>query len=199
MGDKRKMKKYRVKRPKDTVEVLILPNKDGSGYQYVNLTKGHICPCRFKTESEALRDMDKKISEGKVLYYEDVEDFCHNELHTYPQHDEAIEHFKHIEELEKENAELKAKIGLSIDCEKAQKNGDLCLGYGGDEDEPCERCKNCIKCEGGYYQLGETDKDDQLTKVKDLLLRLSVCLEGHSNNNFEYELIKKAEQFLKED
>ena len=54
------MKKYLVKRPKDTVEVLILPNKDGSGYQYVNLTKGHICPCRFKTESEALRDMDKR-------------------------------------------------------------------------------------------------------------------------------------------
>ena len=68
------MKKYLVKRPKDTVEVLILPNKDGSGYQYVNLTKGHICPCRFKTESEALRDMDKKISEGKVLYYEEIKE-----------------------------------------------------------------------------------------------------------------------------
>ena len=68
------MKKYLVKRPKDTVEVLILPNKDRSGYQYVNLTKGHICPCRFKTESEALRDMDKKISEGKVLYYEEIKE-----------------------------------------------------------------------------------------------------------------------------
>ena len=68
------MKKYLVKRPNDTVEVLILPNKDGSGYQYVNLTKGHICPCRFKTESEALRDMDKKISEGKVLYYEEIKE-----------------------------------------------------------------------------------------------------------------------------
>lgn len=31
----------------------------------------------------------------------------------------------------------------------------------------------------------------KLTKAKDLLLRLSVCLEGHSNNNFKYELIKK--------
>lgn len=198
------MKKYRVKRPKDTVEVLILPNKDGSGYQYVNLTKGHICPCRFKTESEALRDMDKKISEGKVLYYEDVEDFCHNELHTYPQHDEAIEHFKHIEELEKENAELKAKIGLSIDCEKAQKNGDLCLGYGGDEDEPCERCKNCIKCEGGYYQLGETDKDDQLTKVKELLgkfmpyVREAYLNQDIDNLKLSFEDMAKAEQFLKE-
>lgn len=68
------MTKYRVKRPKDTVEVLILPNKDGSGYQYINITKGHICPCKFKTEIDALRDMDKKVSEGKVLYYEEIED-----------------------------------------------------------------------------------------------------------------------------
>ena len=39
---------------------------------------------------------------------------------------------------------------------------------------------------------------EQLIKAKDLLLKLSTCLEGHSNNNFEYELIKEAEQFLKE-
>ena len=37
---------------------------------------------------------------------EDIEDFCRNELHTYPQHNEIMEYFKHIEELEKENAEL---------------------------------------------------------------------------------------------
>lgn len=37
---------------------------------------------------------------------------------------------------------------------------------------------------------------EQLTKAKDLLLKLSTCLEGHSNNNFEYELIKETEQFL---
>ena len=70
----KEMTKYRVKRPKDTVEVLILPNKDGSGYQYINITKGHICPCKFKTEIDALRDMDKKVSEGKVLSYEEIED-----------------------------------------------------------------------------------------------------------------------------
>jgi hypothetical protein len=74
--------------------------------------------------------------------------------------------------LRKENAELKAKTCLSIDCDKAQKNGELCLGYGGDEDEPCERCKNCIKCETGYYQLGETDKDNQLTKAKEIIKSL---------------------------
>ena len=79
---------------------------------------------------------------------------------------------KRIDELEEENAELKRKVGLSIDCEKAQKNGELCLGYSEDEDEPCERCKNCIKCECGYYQLGEIRKDEQLTKAKEIILRL---------------------------
>ena len=67
----------------------------------------------------------------------------------------------------KEKAELKVRVGLSIECDKAQKNGELCLGYGGDEDEPCEQCKNCIKCECGYYQLGETEKDEQLKQWKD--------------------------------
>ena len=99
-------------------------------------------------------------------------------------------------QLRKENAELKAKIGLSIDCEKAQKNGDLCLGYGGDEDEPCERCKNCIKCECGYYQLGETDKDDQLTKVK-IALRNVVDYLGQFCSDYP-DCVIEAEQFLKE-
>ena len=44
------MTKYSVKRPNDTVEVLILPNKDGSSYQYVNLTNGTILKksCQLK-------------------------------------------------------------------------------------------------------------------------------------------------------
>lgn len=25
-------------------EIALLPNKDGSGYQFINLDKGHICP-----------------------------------------------------------------------------------------------------------------------------------------------------------
>lgn len=38
-------------------------------------------------------------------------------------------------DLLEENEKLKAEVGSSIDCEKAQKNGELCLGYSGDEDE----------------------------------------------------------------
>ena len=54
-----------------------------------------------------------------------------------------------------------------VDCDRAEKHGDLCLGYGCEEiDEPCEQCKNCIKCEGGYYQLDETDKDTKIEELK---------------------------------
>lgn len=95
----------------------------------------------------------------------------------------------------RENAELKANIGSSIDCEKAQKNGELCLGYGGNKDEPCERCKNCIKCESGYYQLGETGKDDLLTKAKEIL-RDFVALDKDMDWNLQ--LAYDAEQFLSE-
>lgn len=68
------MIRYLVKRPKDTVEVLILPNKDGSGYQYINLTKGHICPCKFKTISDICWEMAQKLSDGSVLEYQKIGD-----------------------------------------------------------------------------------------------------------------------------
>ncbi len=93
-----------------------------------------------------------------------------------------------------ENAELKSRVGLSIECDKAQKNGELCLGYGGDEDEPCERCKNCIKCECGYYQLGETEKDEQLTNAKEIIKDLLSFVD--SLGNYSGGIFTKAEQFL---
>jgi hypothetical protein len=103
-------------------------------------------------------------------------------------------------QLREENAELKVKVGLSIDCEKAQKDGELCLGYGGDEDEPCEHCKNCIKCECGYYQLGETDKDEQLTKAKEIIREFVewATWQGNSKCPSFKSIQDKAEQFLSE-
>ena len=46
----------------------------------------------------------------EIYDWSDIEDFCYHELSTYPQHDEIMEYFKHLEELEKENAELKARL-----------------------------------------------------------------------------------------
>jgi len=49
--------------PNEKVKFILLPNKDGSGWQFVNLTKGYISPCKFKTKEEALDDFDKNYLE----------------------------------------------------------------------------------------------------------------------------------------
>lgn len=51
------MMRFKVRRLHDEVEVGILPHKDGSGYSFINFTKGHICPCKFKSVDEAIWDM----------------------------------------------------------------------------------------------------------------------------------------------
>lgn len=112
----------------------------------------------------------------------------------------ALAELERIEELENENAELKSRIGISVECDEAQKNGKLCLGYGGDEDEPCEQCKNCIKCECGYYQLGETEKDEQLAKAKEVIRQIVIVsnLKTKKEEMLPTELFFRAENFLKE-
>lgn len=40
-------------------EVLILPYKNTNTYSYINLTKGHICPCKFSSIEDALNDLIK--------------------------------------------------------------------------------------------------------------------------------------------
>ena len=65
--------RLRVVRPKDTVEVLLLKHKISGEYSFVNLTKGHICPCKFKSVEEALKDLNNYIKKGKVLSYEFLE------------------------------------------------------------------------------------------------------------------------------
>ena len=45
----------------------MLKNKNDNTYSYVNLTKGHICPCRFLSIEEAVKDMDRLKEEGKLI------------------------------------------------------------------------------------------------------------------------------------
>ena len=100
---------------------------------------------------------------------------------------------KRIAELEKENAELKNKVTFLEDnlrvARKDREKLQLDVAKGLKEfikDYPATSLR----------YLANEKYVEQLTKAKDLLVRLSTCLEGHSNNNFEYELIKQAEQFL---
>lgn len=59
--------RFSIKRKDGTVEVLLLPHKDGSGYSFVNLTKRHICSCKFATVEDAIKDMK---SRDNVLSYQ---------------------------------------------------------------------------------------------------------------------------------
>jgi len=62
---------YHVKRYNGDCDVLLLPHKDGTGFSYVNLTSGHICPCKFDTVEEAERDMFLK---SNVIDFERIGD-----------------------------------------------------------------------------------------------------------------------------
>lgn len=64
------MKKWLVKRPSGDVIVAILKNKSDDTYSFVNLTKEHICSCKFPSIEDALHDMDMKISSGEIVSYE---------------------------------------------------------------------------------------------------------------------------------
>jgi len=63
------MEKYFVERINDNIYVYILPNKFDGKYSFVNITKGHICPCKFNSIEDALEDMNNQIKKGKVIRY----------------------------------------------------------------------------------------------------------------------------------
>lgn len=52
------IKKYIIKRTDGIFEVYLMKHKDKEAYSFVNMTKGHICPCEFKSVEEAERDFE---------------------------------------------------------------------------------------------------------------------------------------------
>ena len=61
-----------IRRPSDVIMVVILPHAESGLFSFVNLTKGHICPCKFKSIEDALADLDDYIERGLVLSYEKI-------------------------------------------------------------------------------------------------------------------------------
>lgn len=49
--------------------VLLMKHKISGEYSFINLTKQHICPCRFSSLEEAMKDLDSYVSKGKILKY----------------------------------------------------------------------------------------------------------------------------------
>lgn len=62
----------KILRPKDTCIVMLLPNKETGEWSFVNVTKGHICPCKFKSLEEALEDLENYKQKGKIISYEKI-------------------------------------------------------------------------------------------------------------------------------
>lgn len=67
------MLKFLVTRPNDQIIVYLLKNKLEDTWSYVNITKEHICPCKFASIEDAIHDMDKYITNGKIIKYERIE------------------------------------------------------------------------------------------------------------------------------
>ena len=54
-----KITEYKKENPNERRTILLMPTKDGTKWQYVNLTKGYICQCQFDTREDALKDFIK--------------------------------------------------------------------------------------------------------------------------------------------
>ena len=63
---------YKCIREKDTVMVSIIYDKYFNKYRFVNLSKNHICKCRFDTVEDAVADMERLKQEGKLIEYESI-------------------------------------------------------------------------------------------------------------------------------
>ena len=51
--------------------IILIPTKDGTKWQYINLTKGYICPYQFDSREEALKDFVKYANKlSKVEFKE---------------------------------------------------------------------------------------------------------------------------------
>lgn len=63
------MKTWLVKRQHDNVIVTIMKNKSDETYSFINLTKEHICSCKFNSINDALKDMNRLKDCGKIISY----------------------------------------------------------------------------------------------------------------------------------
>lgn len=54
----------------ETLDVLLLPHKGTNMYSFVNLSKGHICPCLFPSIDAAIADLDDRQKRGLILKYD---------------------------------------------------------------------------------------------------------------------------------
>ena len=60
----------------ETLDVLLLPHKGTNMYSFVNLSKGHICPCLFPSIDAAIADLDDRQKRDLILKYDVTKSNC---------------------------------------------------------------------------------------------------------------------------
>lgn len=68
-----KITEYKKENHNEKRTILLIPTKDGSKWQYVNLTKGYICQCQFNTREEALLDFVKYSNKFFRVEFEELD------------------------------------------------------------------------------------------------------------------------------
>lgn len=63
---------YLVIREKGNVIVSIMADIHNECYRFVNLTKGHICSCKFDTLLDAVKDMQRKKDYGEIIDFIEI-------------------------------------------------------------------------------------------------------------------------------
>ena len=66
--------RIKVYREDGVYDVMLLRHKIENKWSFVNLTKGHICPCKFNSVEDAVVDLKNYINKGKIIKYLVVED-----------------------------------------------------------------------------------------------------------------------------
>ena len=52
--------------------IILIPTKDGTKWQYINLTKGYICTYKFDSREEALKDFVKYSNKFFKVEFEEM-------------------------------------------------------------------------------------------------------------------------------
>lgn len=54
-------------------KILLFPTKDGTKWQYINLTRGYICPCQFDSREDALKDFVQYAYKFNKVEFEELD------------------------------------------------------------------------------------------------------------------------------
>lgn len=68
-----KITEYKKENHNEKRTILLIPTKDGSKWQYINLTKGYLCTCQFNTREEALLDFVKYSNKFFRVEFEELD------------------------------------------------------------------------------------------------------------------------------